>query len=226
MSPRAIWQSAWMTRIRLSLQLLTERRMMLFLAVDAAFLLLALLMAFEGNGSQAFWMSLVLGPALVIGVPILSESVAVERRAGTLDVVLASPGAWFYFQRRIASFSLLLILHGECAVIFTRIAVGRFPLSGPMLQVVTITLLLAAAMFNWSLRTRSSGAAAFATYATTIGLAPWFYSNPVIPSDVRGSMTSVEIVTWLTANLILLAAAAVLYAYALQRLANPEAIVQ
>ena len=101
---RAWWESAPVVRIRLSLRLLTERRAALFITVDAMFLFAGVMIGLAGTGSVTeFWLPLFVMPLLVVGVPMLTDTVAVERRSGTLDLALTSPGARFYFERRVGA---------------------------------------------------------------------------------------------------------------------------
>ncbi|HNJ78742.1 MAG TPA: hypothetical protein PKX56_05255, partial [Marmoricola sp.] len=46
--------------------------------------------------------------AALIGAPVLSDVVDLERRAGSLDLALSSPGADLYFERRLLAFLSLL----------------------------------------------------------------------------------------------------------------------
>src|SRR6266581_2992357 len=113
MTPRSLWESAAVLRIRLSLRLLTERRAALFITIDALFLFSGFFIGLAGTGSVTeFWLPMFLMPLLVVGVPMLSDIVAVERRSGTLDLALTSPGARFYFERRVLSVCALIVAQG------------------------------------------------------------------------------------------------------------------
>jgi hypothetical protein len=226
---RAWWGSAPVVRVRLSLRLLTERRAALFISIDALFLFGGLMIGLAGSGSvREFWQALFLMPLLVIGVPMLAETVAVERRSGTLDLALTSPGARFYFERRVAAVITVAVLQGWTAMLFVRLLMRSepFPLSGPFVQIVSASLFAGAVVLNWAVRVRSAGAVIFATYATALAFAPWLFANPIHPpTTMNGPMTIGDIVGWSQDNLVLLAAAATFYLYARQRLARPEAII-
>ncbi len=226
---RAWWDSGTVVRVRLSLRLLTERRAALFISIDALFLFGGLMMGLAGSGSvREFWQTLFLMPLLVIGVPMLAETVAVERRSGTLDLALTSPGARFYFERRVAAVITVAVLQGWLAMLFVRLLMRSepFPLSGPFVQIVSASLLIGAVVLNWAVRVRSAGAVIFATYATALAFAPWLFSNPIHPpTTMNGPMTIGDMIGWSQDNLVLLAAAATFYLYARQRLARPEAII-
>ncbi|HEX3069410.1 MAG TPA: hypothetical protein VHX14_12640 [Thermoanaerobaculia bacterium] len=226
---RAWWNSGTVVRVRLSLRLLTERRAALFISIDALFLFGGLMMGLAGSGSvREFWQTLFLMPLLVIGVPMLAETVAVERRSGTLDLALTSPGARFYFERSVAAVITVAVLQGWLAMLFVRLLMRSepFPLSGPFVQIVSASLFAGAVVLSWAVRVRSAGAVIFATYATALAFAPWLFSNPIHPpTTMNGPMTIGDMIGWSQDNLVLLAAAAAFYLYARQRLARPEAII-
>jgi len=218
-----------MTRILLSLRLLTERRAALFISVDAMFLFAGVMMGLAGSGSvRDFWMPLFVMPLLVVGVPMLADTMAVERRSGTLDLALTSPGARFYFERRIGAVVAAAMLQGWLTMIIVRVtsASEPFPLSGPLFQVVSVALFVGAAALNWAVRVRGAGAVMFATYATAAAFSPWLFANPIHPpTTMNGPMTAGQLIDWTQNNLVLLAAAATLVLYARQRLAHQEAII-
>lgn len=215
-------------RARLSLALLTERRVVLFIGIDALFLFAAVMMGLSGDRATAadFWHPLVVLPALVVTVPILADTVAVERRSGTLDLALTSPGARLYFERRVAAVAALIVAQGWLCIVAVRLLKEPFPLSGPLVQAVVVAMFVAAVALNWSVRLRTAGAVMFATYATALAFAPWLASNPIHPpAAMNGPMTTADIVHWTQNNLVLLAAAITFYAYARQRLARPELMI-
>ena len=221
--------NAPLTRVLLSLRLLTERRAALFIAVDALFLIAGLMAGLAGSGSlRDFWNWLFLMPLLVVGVPMLADTVAVERRSGTLDLALTSPGARWYFERRVGAVVVAAVAQGWMAMLAVRLLMRSepFPLSGPMLQVVSAALFIGAAALNWAVRVRGAGAVIFATYATAAAFAPWLFANPMHPpTTMNGPMTAGDLVDYAQNNLVLLAAAATLFLYARQRLANQEAMI-
>lgn len=225
-----VWSSPSITRARVSLALLTERRVALLLTVDGFFLFTGLMISFAGNGSvKDFWLPLFLLPSIFLGVSIMADAVAVERRSGTLDLALTSPGARFYFERRVAAVAALMIAQGWIVIGAARLLNHAwFPVAGPLLQVVFVAIFLTAATLNWSLRLKTAGAVIFATYATLLAFAPWIFSNPIHPPAEmpNGAMTVEDLVDYLQQNLVLFAAAIVFYAYALQRLTRPESIIQ
>jgi hypothetical protein len=224
---RRIAGSSSLRRMGLSIALLTERRIGLLLTVDGLFFFFGFLGALEGTGSaKEFYPLLFLVPALVLGVPVLADAVVVERRSGTLDLALSSAGSAIYFQRRIGSFALLMVAQGWLGIFMARATIQAFPLAPPMIQIVVVTLFLAAAALNWSLRLRTMGAVVVMTIATCLAVAPWFFTNPIHPyAEFGRSMNLEEIAAFCRANLVMSGAAGVLYLYAVKRLMNPELIL-
>ena len=225
---RKWWYSTPMVRVRLSIALLTDRRAALFIFIDALFLFAGLIIGLSGETGSAheLWNPMFVMPLLAVGVPMLADTVAVERRSGTLDLALTSPGARFYFERRVAAVVTLMVLQGWLAVAIIRLMANPFPLSGPMAQAVSVALLIGAVVLNWAVRLRTAGAVMFATYITAAAFTPWLFSNPIHPpTTMNGPMTVAEIISWAQHNLVLLAAAATFYLYARQRLARPEVMI-
>jgi hypothetical protein len=214
-------------RARASVALLVERRVGLFLAIDGLLLFFCISLAFGGDGrATIFWIPLFLVPCLLLGVPMLSECVAVERRSGTLDLALSSPGARFYFERRAGAVAVLMIVHGWCALVFARLTTEPFPFTPAVIQVVVVSLFFASVALNWSLRLATPGAVIFATYATAAAFLPWLLANPIHPPNAVGHpMTIDDVMTIIKTNLVLGGAAAVFYLYSLQRLMRPETII-
>ena len=228
------WQglAGWapLTRMRVSLALLTERRAALFLTIDGFFLFTGLVLSFSGDGSvRDFWLPLFILPSLFLGVPLMADAVAVERRSGTLDLALTSPGARLYFERRLAAVAVLMIVQGWLVILSGRLLTAAyFPLSGPLVQVVVVAVFLTAVTLNWTLRLKTAGAVIFASYATALAFAPWVFSNPIHPASQmpNGAMKLADYVDYFQQNLVLAIAAVVLYLYSLQRLSRPESIIQ
>lgn len=219
--------SAVFTRVRLSLQLLTEKRLVLLSIVDAGFLYMGFFAALAGTGRATdFWPAMVIMPSLLVFVPIMADAIAVERRSGTLDLALSSPGARLYFERRIVAVMALAIAQAAFVLLLGRLLSEEFPLSGPLVQSIVLTLFLGAITLNWAARLKTTGAVIFATYLTVFAFGPWVFANPIHPPNLmNGPMTTADILTWTKNNVVLLTAAAGAYAYALQRLSRPETIL-
>ena len=217
------------SRLQFSLSLLTERRLALFVGLDIHFVLPSIIVSVSGGNelATAFYMPMFLVPAMVIAVPMLADAVAVERRSGTLDLAMTSPGANTYFERRVGAVAALLVAQGWLAVFINRLAGEPFPVSGPLLQMVVVACFIAAAALNWSVRMRTTGAVVFATYASILAFSPWFFSNPVHPPQYKGQgpMALPDYIDYFKTNVILAVAAVIFYLYARQRLSRPETII-
>lgn len=216
-----------MSRIFRSLTLLTDRRVGVYILIDAAVLFSAVVSGFSGGGNApSFYPMLFFVPAFAIALPMMADCVAVERRAGTIDLVLTSPGSAHYFERHVLSVALPLIAQGWLTLAIPWLLVEHFPLSGPAIQIVVVTLFLSAAVLNWAVRVRSAGGVVVLTCLTCLVFAPWFFSIPIRPLDPQhGPMVFADYVEFVRRNLILAAGAAVLYAYARRRLARAETLV-
>lgn len=222
--------TAALARMRMSLALLTERRAALFATIDAFFLLAGVNATFLGGSGSGrdFWIPSFLLPMLVLGVPLMADAVAVERRSGTLDLALTSPGVRFYFERRVGVVALLMILQGWLVILLARALTPNFPLSGPLVQVVFVVAFLTTTTLNWTLRLKSPVGVVFATYGTCLIFLPWLFSNPIHPPTEmpEGVMNLGDYIDYAQQNFVLAVAAAVFYLYAQQRLARPESIIQ
>lgn len=217
-----------LTRVRLSVALLTERRVALYCTLEFLFLFIGVSIALAGSRGSAtdFWIPMFLLPVLFIGVPMLSDTVAIERRSGTLDLALTSPGALWYFERRVLAVAALMVVQGWTGVVFAYWLGEDFNLLDPVFQVVTVALFIALVALHWSVRLKTAGAVMFATYATVAAFGPWLFSNPIHPPTTLQPRTVAQWIDYAQQNAVLLAAAAIFYLYARQRLSRPETIIQ
>jgi hypothetical protein len=118
------------------------------------------------------------------------------------------------------------VAQGWLGILLARATIQPFPLSGPMIQIVVVTLFLAATVLNWSVRFRTMAAVFVMTIVSCLALAPWIVSNPIHPyAEFNRAMDAEEIVAWFRTNLVLIGGAAVSYLYAVKRLMNPELIL-
>lgn len=219
---------AALLRTKHSVALLAERHAILFCVLDGMFLLAGLTAGLGGDDASSLYLPVYILPCFLIGIPMLADCVAIERRSGTLDLALTSPAARFYFERRVLAVVLLMVVQGWLAIFVTRILMEPFPLSGPLVQVVSVALFLGAVSLNWAVRLKTNGAVVFSTYIVAIAFAPWLFSNPIHPPTAHGGqgpMTAGDLIAWTQNNLVLLSSAAVAYAYARQRLMRPELII-
>lgn len=214
-------------RAVLSIALLTERRLALYATLDFLLLFPAFIIAFNSSrgSSTAFYFPFFLLPVLFIAVPMLSDAVAVERRSGTLDLALTSPGARFYFERRVLAVGALMVVQGWIGVVLAYVIAENFDVLTAFFQVVMVSLFVVAVTLNWSVRLKSAGAVMFATYATAALFTPWFFSNPIHPPTTLEPRVAADWINYTQQNLVLATAAAVFYVYARQRLAKPERLI-
>jgi len=218
--------------VRLSLELLLGRRLLLFAGVDLLIVggaFMAMLLG-DGDAPEAVWSGVVLPPFLLLGLPALSGVVDLERRAGTLDLALTTPAAEGYFLRRAGSVCGVLCLQGWLLMgVDWLYEGGGFPLLSVLLQTAVICLFLGAAALFWAVRLKSGGAVWLATMGTVLALGPWFFFNP-IPNRVSGVFNPLlpgleESLPWLASTAVLSAATLILFLYARRRLRRPETMI-
>ncbi len=210
----------------MSVDLLLERRAWKFIILDAILLLQVAIAAFMGASDEGFFAMAVVLPLLILGVPLLADAVALERRAGTLDLALSSPQARFYFERRVFGLCLVMVLQGWLIVFAFRLN-AAFHLWPPMIATVAVCALLGSAILFWATRLTSSGGVIFATLVTGLALWKWLSASPVFRfDDATGSITLVELLAFARQTAVVSIAAIILYLYAARRLANPEEIIQ
>jgi hypothetical protein len=218
--------------MRLSLELLLGRRLLLFAAVDALVLVAAILTMLLGSADEpgAVWSSVVLPPFLLLGLPALAGMVDLERRAGCLDLALTTPAAESYFLRRAGSVCAVLCAQGWLVMGIDWLHEGgKLPLLSVLLQVAVLSLFLGAASLFWAVRLKSAGAVWLASMGTVLALGRWFFFNPVpdrqfvafgpLLPGLEGAQS------WLASVAVLSAAAAILFLYARRRLRRPETMI-
>lgn len=229
MSAAATLANGW-RRIRLTLGLLVGRRTAMVIAVDALVLLFGFVAMLAGEADTAgVYIFMVLVPELLIGVPIMADAVALERRAGSLDLALSSPGADRYFERRIIPFAALLALQGSAVMIVEWcLATRPFPLVIVLIQTWLVAAVVAAATLFWAVRLTGTGEVVFASLLSLAVLGPWLFTSPAGPYDVSGRFfpAPADFLTILPPMLVLALAAVILYLYARRRLARPESLLR
>ena len=224
-------------RIVLDLRLLLGGKLFLFAVLDALLVLSAFfdVMA-EGGGINLVYVRVVVIPALVIGVPALSSVLALERRAGSLDLALAVPSTVRFFLRRASaviavltaqSVGLLLLAYVErTESLVSAVTTDAIDLIRALAQTGAVLLLLPAVVLFWSVRTRSAGAVMVGSAATLLLLMPWV-SRPPIPEPSINRLLGVPvwILSWGLDFSILVAAVLVFGLYARERLRRPERLL-
>lgn len=212
-------------RIRLSVRLLLERREALYLVLDLLVLLIVLVSTFAAARPSQLYVAAVI-PLLLPGILVLSDAVALERRAGSLDLALSSPGAHRYFEKRVGSFAAILALQSCLILLLQRLVASPFPLLPALLQVCVSCALIGAICLCWSVTSKNADAAALASWASVAVLGRWFFASPIPNEPATGFWLGLEgTLDWIRVNAALALAAFVFYAYARRRIAVPERIL-
>src|SRR2546423_7294283 len=150
---------AALLRIKHSIALLTERHAILFAVLDGMFLFAGVIIGLNGGeNATALYIPFFIIPCFLVAIPMLADTVAIERRSGTLDLALTSPGARFYFERRTLAVAALIVAQGWITIIITRFLMEPFPLSGPFIQIISVALFIGAVSLNWAVRLKTAGA--------------------------------------------------------------------
>lgn len=208
-------------------------RWVLFLAADAVLIVAGVFDALLGEGdstSQAYF-TVVVAPALLLGVPALSDLVALERDAGSLDLLLATPDAAHHLRARFFAVAGLMLAQAWLVLLATWAATDFAFAVVPALvhSAATFALVGAAALF-WATRLESSGAVGMATFATALALGRWLLEAPLAPRTATGGnayLPGFEFLLATTAGSLVLAASALgLWLAARRRLARTALLLR
>ena len=220
-------------------ELLLERRIWLFAIADFIVILQGLLTALLGTGRlEQIYTSMVLVPIVLLGVPVLSSSIALERRAGSLDLALASASTERYFLRRtlpvclflvVQAWSLLAVAYGVVHehLIFDYLRHKGHLVVPVVLHCALVGIMTGAVTLFWASRISSAGGTMVASFATMAILGKWVFLSPFVegfgPSGTWILGVLPPILLHLVWNLGVLALTTVLfYLYARERLRRPE----
>ena len=218
--PRALERQA------LALHLLVSRRPGVFAVADVLLVVGGFLNVVTGDGTgRDLWTGLIMFTTLVLGIPVMSDVIALERRSGSLDLALSSPGAATVFERRLAPALVLMVGQSWLLLVAAWLGGGRqFAIVPPLVQCVLIALLLGATTLFWAVRVKTAGAVALATAATVLMLSKWTLRPPISEELLPGIFLPPwkELRDWSVAAIVILGAAVVLYLHARRRLARPE----
>ncbi|MEA2693804.1 MAG: hypothetical protein QOJ16_3191 [Acidobacteriota bacterium] len=218
--------------LRLTLELLLGRRLLLFALLDLTIVgagLFSMLLQPEGAADSPYlWMFLL--PCLALGLPALAGMVDVERRAGCLDLALSAPAAEVYFLRRAAAVGALMALQGGAVMLLAWLLSGRdFPLLSPLLSVAAVSVFLAAVALFWAVRLRSAGAVWLASTATVVLFGSWVFAAPIPPrfDSVYGPLLPglEAALPWLGSVAVLSLSSALFFLYSRRRLRRPERMI-
>ncbi|MEM1180625.1 MAG: hypothetical protein AAGM22_19925 [Acidobacteriota bacterium] len=221
---------------------LLERRWWLFLGLNLLFVFNGYLEgAVEGSRVEAIYFRSVLMPSLLLAIPALSGLLALERRAGSLDLALSVPSTERYFLRRAAP--VLGVLAAQSVLLLTAVwlenagglgdALGKPGLAAiyarAVVQTCTLLAFLGTVALFWSVRLRSSGAVTVASALTIVVFWRWLSTSPRTtpitgtPEWVFG--VPIGTIHWVLSNLWIAVAAAIFYLYARERLVRPETML-
>ena len=217
--------------LRLSLELLLGRRLVLFGVIDLLILGMGFLEMLLSTGeAESMYTMVVLLPFLVLGLPALSGLVMLERRAGCLDLALSAPDAEGYFLRRVGAVCLVMAVQGWLVMLVSWLfATQRFPLLVVVSQIAAVSLCLGAAALFWAVRLKTAGGVWLASMGTIVLLKDWFFFNPV-PSRHWAEfgpllLGAEESIPWLISLAVLATATIILYLYTRRRLRRPETLI-
>jgi hypothetical protein len=216
------------------LQLQLGRQLTLVVVLDVVLVGLGLVDALVGPDSPAagLYTGAFLVPLFALGVPALADLVALERRAGCLDLALAAPAGELYFLRRAGVVVALLAAQGTLVMGLTWVVTGGdFPLLTVEGQLLAVTAFTGAAAIFWAVRLGSAGSVWLATMATVVATARWTFWVPVVtaaPGQPRvGKLlpSPWNVWEWATRALPLVVAGTLLVLYARRRLRRPELLL-
>lgn len=219
-------------RLRLDLELQLGGRWLLYLILDLILVSTGVLNSLiePGEVQQLIWNLVFLVPLVGLGLPAASDVIALERRAGCLDLALASPASERYFLRRILVVEGVFLTQGWLVLLLAWMLTGRtFPLLPVLLQAMVMVFLVGSAVLFWAVRIQRSGGVWLASLITVLILAPWTLSNPV-PTPYRETGGAWlpgfwEGLSWLGRFGGLTVTAILLFLYARRRLRRPEALI-
>jgi len=218
--------------LRLSLDLLLGRRLLLFAVLDGVVILFtAMSMFLESEGAAGdIFRYVYLAPAVLLGLPALSGMVDLERRAGCLDLALAAPSAEAYFLRRVAAVCGLIAIQGELIMGIAWLNSDQpFPLLEPGLQILATSAFLGAGSLFWAVRLRTAGGVWLASAVTLAVMGEWFFFDP-IPDRLHIAAGKLlpgaeAAVPWLRSLAVLAAGSVLFFLYARRRLRRPELMI-
>ncbi len=211
-------------------QLLLERRLWLYLIGDAFLLFAGLLEAIDAMRFEdlldRLYPRIVVMPMLVLGLPAMSGVLALERRAGSLDLALAVPSTEAYFVRRIAPILIFMTVQGWIALL---LVTEGWDLIRALYQCTASAALFGAMVLFWAVRLKTSGAVLVASVVTVGLLTPWIFYSPTthsalgVPPEFLGM--PLPVIAWCWKAAVQTLAAVILFFYARERLRRPESML-
>ncbi len=221
----AVWK-----RAAYASQLLLDRRVWLYLVGDAYFIFAGLLVAIDEMGRsgllEGLYPRIVVAPMLVLGLPAMSGVLALERRAGSLDLALAVPSTERYFLRRVVPICWFLTVQGWLVLL---LAADGWNLVRALYQCTVTAALVGVLALFWAVRLKTSGAVLVAS-AVSIGLlTPWVFYSPAMPFVEGASLeflgVPLDVLAWIWKATVQTLAVVILFLYARTRLRRPESML-
>lgn len=213
---------------RYAIELLFGGRFWLFALANAFLLFTSLIGVLIGEAKPyEYYRQVVVMPFLFIGLPGLSSVLALERRAGSLDLALAVPSTEHYFVRRVVPLCAFLVLQGWAVLILA--LDHRGDLLRSLAQSAVVALLLGALSLFWAVRLRSAGAVLVASLLSVAVLSRWVLYNPMFdrtggpPERLLG--IAVPLLDWFWNLCVLMLATWIFFQYARERLRRPELLI-
>lgn len=209
-------------------------RWVFFLVADAVLLvggLFRALLSDQGDTATTAYFTVVVAPALLLGVPALADLVALERDAGSLDLLLSVPDAARHLRGRALAVAAAMLGQAVVVLLGAWVATDRgFALLTAVAHAIAIFTLVAAAALYWATRLESAGGAGAATFASALALGPWFFAEPIGPRTSAGGNAWLPgedlFLTVLGATVVLLAAAALFWLAARRRLTRTALLLR
>jgi hypothetical protein len=223
------------------LELLLEGKLALFLVGDFLAIVWGVFEALSSGGRiHQFYAPGVVLPLLLLLASSLSALVALERRAGSLDLALAAPSPALFFLRRmwppvalgvLQGWLLLLLAFAEGnprGVLLEGGGLGWEMLLRAAFSTLLVALLAAAVNLFWATRLRTGGAVFTAVMVTLLPLSPFVFTSPMLPPAQQFAKSywaaNQHVFAWLWPMLVLAAAALLFFLAGLDRLRRPESL--
>ncbi len=214
-----------------AIDLLLERRLWLFIIVDAMLYLGGLIDGLVASGELiVIYHQTFLIPCLLLELPVLARVVALERQAGSLDLALSVPSTERYFARRMVPVCAFFFGQGWLALMPGWLLLGAdrgWDLTRALIQSLVISLVLGIVTLFWAVRLKTAGAVFMASLITTFVLLPWILESPFLRWSSGRMLAGIPagVFFWLWSMTILILTATILYFYARERLRRPETML-
>ena len=212
-------------------ELLLEGKLAIFLIGDFLAIVWGVFAALSSGGRmEQIYVPGVVLPLLLVLAASLSSLVALERRAGSLDLALAAPSPALFFLRRLWPPVVLAVLQGWLVLLLSYFEGGSEHwemLLRAAFQAVLVACLAAAIGLFWATRLRTGGAVFIAVLATLLPLFPFVVNSPKLPPQQFATSfwtANQHLFYWLWPVVVLAAATLLFFLAGLDRLRRPESL--